>query len=176
MGAAVLLMGWVAAAQDPAGIKLLERIKGHMRDEVSRLPNYTCLQTISRFKNEPGSSRLKRSDMVRLEILYSKGREWYGAPGDQTFSTDDPLRLTGGGMIGTGAFAIMLHNVFVSDSVDIEYGGRVDEGGRVAAKYDFRLPRPSLEITVPGGSGTAGQEGSFWVDPESLDLIRLEAR
>ena len=32
-----------------------------------------------------------------------------------------------------------------------------------------------LTISMPGGSGTVGEEGSLWADPQSLDLIRLES-
>ena len=50
-------------------------------------------------------------------------------------------------------------------------------GGRTAVKYDFRLPRllNTLIISVPGGEGTVGEEGSIWVDPQSLDLLRVES-
>ncbi len=177
---AALLLACVAAAQNPVGGPVfLARIKSHMRAALSQLPNYTCLETIERFRNDPDghskSSRLEQSDIVRLEVVYSNHREWYGAPGDRTFSTDDPLGFVAGGLIGTGAFAITLHDVFVADSARIEYGGQVELGNQTAAKYNFHLPSPALSITIAGGSGSLGEEGSFWVDPQTLDLIRLES-
>jgi hypothetical protein len=33
-----------------------------------------------------------------------------------------------------------------------------------------------LGISIPGAGGTVGEAGSFWADPRSLDLIRLEER
>ena len=177
---AALLLACAAAAQDPmADPVFLARIKAHMRKELSQLPNYTCLETIDRFRNDANGhtkgSRLEQSDIVRLEVVYSNRREWYGAPGDRTFSSDDPLGFVGSGLIGTGAFAITMHDVFVADAARIVYGGRVELGDRTAAKYNFHVPIPALSITLPGGFGTVGEEGSFWVDPQTLDLIRLES-
>jgi hypothetical protein len=171
-----LLLACVAAAQGLSPeLQLLERIKSHMRNELSKLPNYTCLETLARFQNEskPGG-RLEPLDTVRLEIAYSNHREWFGAPGDRNFSSDNPLELVGSGMMGTGAFAIILTNIFHSSP--IAYRGQEELGGRMAAKYEFRMPGKALEISIPGGLGTVGLEGSFWVDRQSLDLIRLDTR
>lgn len=175
-----LVLACVAAAQDLSPEpQLLVRIESHMREELSHLPNYTCLETIARFQNEtarqskpPG--RLEPLDTVRLEVVYSNRREWYGAPGERSLSADNPLEFVDSGLVGTGAFAMILHNVF--EAAMITYRGQEDLGGRTAVKYDFRLPGPALKISIPGGLGTVGQEGSFWVDPQSLDLIRLDSR
>jgi hypothetical protein len=51
---------------------------------------------------------LKPLDTVRLEIVYSNRREWYGSPGDRSFHADRPVEFIGSGMIGDGAFAITL--------------------------------------------------------------------
>ena len=178
--AAVLVMASRAAAQDLAPeMLLLARIKSHMREELSHLPNYTCLETIARFHKEPGhpskfQGQLEPLDALRLEIVYSNHSEWYGAPGDPNFTADNPFGFIGSGMIGTGAFATILHNVL--EGALVTYRGQEDLGGRTAVTYDFRLPDWELEISIPGGFGTVGEEGSFWVDPQSLDLIRLESR
>jgi hypothetical protein len=177
--AGTALWACVAAAQGLSPeLQLLERIKSHMREELSQLPNYTCLETLARFQNGGDQSksrgRLEPLDTVRLEIVYSNRREWYGAPGDRNFSYDNPIKLVDSGLIGTGAFAIMLANVFKTSLITNR--GREELGGRTAAKYDFRMPGRALEISVHGGFGVVGLEGSFWADPQSLDLIRLDAR
>jgi hypothetical protein len=38
------------------------------------------------------------------------------------------------------------------------------------------MPGKALEISIPGGLGAVGLEGSFWVNPQSLDLIRMDTR
>ena len=69
-----------------------------------------------------------------------------------------------------------LNNIL--EGASFMYRGEETLGGRMAVKYDFRLPRllKGLRISIPGGAGTVGEEGSLWADPQSLDLIRLESR
>jgi len=176
-----LLLACAAAPQDLApDVLLLSRIKRHLREELAHTPNYTCLETISRFHYDPKSllqrhKGLARLDTVRLEIVYTDHREWYGSPGAKTLSEDDPVAFIGGGMIGTGSFGITLHNI-VEGGI-FTYRGEDPIDGRRAVKYDFRIPQMlhSLQISIAGGIGTVGEEGSIWVNPESLDLIRMES-
>jgi hypothetical protein len=180
LGVAIVATLTLAAPQDLSPeMQLLVRIKSHMREELSRLSNYTCLETIARFHQEPTrqtklSGHLKPLDTVRLEIVYSNRQEWYGAPGGRNFSTDDPGEFVGSGMIGSGAFGIKLHNIF--ETAQIIYRGQEDLAGRAAVKYDFRVPGKPTKISIPGGVGTVGEEGSFWVDRQSLDLLRVDSR
>ena len=182
VAAAILLTAGAAIPQDLAPeVLLLSRIRRHLREELAHVPNYTCLETISRFRYDPKSvmqshKGLARMDTVRLEIVFADGREWYGSPGARNLSVDNPVAFIGGGMIGTGAFALSLHNI-VEGGI-FTYRGEEKMDGRQVVRYDFRLPRllKALEIAVPGGVGTVGEEGSIWVDPQSLDLIRAESR
>jgi hypothetical protein len=139
------------------------------------MPNYTCLETLSRFHKETWMPRLMPLDTVRLEIVYSGGKEWYGSPGERRLSANNPVDLVGSGMIGNGAFGMSLHNIIAGS--DVTYRGEEELRGRRALRYDFRLPRllKALSITLRGGQGTVGEEGTFWVDPDSLDVIRLES-
>jgi hypothetical protein len=169
-----------AAGQNLAPeVILLSRIKAHMKDQVARLPNCTCLETISRFHKESGrASKLNPLDTVRLEVVYTNGREWYGSPGARDLSVRNPDAFIGAGMIANGMFGITLHNLFVAEVATFTSQGEDSIAGRSAVKYDFRLPRTQLgmEISIPGGAGTVGEEGSFWADPTTLDLVRLVAR
>jgi hypothetical protein len=81
-------------------------------------------------------------------------------------------------MITDGMFGITLHNLFVADVATFTAQGEDPVEGRPAVKYDFRLPRTQLglEISLAERSGIVGEEGSFWADPTTLDLIRLTAR
>jgi hypothetical protein len=184
LAAAFLAMGCGAAGQDLAPeVLLLAHIRSHMRGELSRVTNYTCLETTARFRSEPGSrpkalSKMQPLDTVRLEVAYTNHREWYGSPGDRTFSEDHPVAFIGSGMIGNGFFAITLNNIFVSDLATFTYRGEETLGGRTASRYDFHLPRMlgGFKVSLAEGAGEVGEEGSFWADPQSLDLIRLESQ
>jgi hypothetical protein len=171
------MCSWSPAAQEVAPEYLqLARIKLHLADEVARLPNYTCLETISRFHKQSWTPRLAPLDTVRLEIVYSDGHEWYGSPGERKLAADNPVALVDGGMIGNGAFGMSLHNVLAG--ANLTYKGEETLRGRTALRYDYNLPRmlKALAITLRGGQGTVGEEGSFWVDAHTLDAMRLESR
>lgn len=181
LASALMALASVGSAQDVApGVALLAYIKAHMRDEIAHLPDYTCLETISRFHKEADSSlllheRLKPLDTVRLEIVYSDHHEWYGSPGESSLGGDDPAAFVGSGLIGNGAFASTLNNILAA--AVFSYQGEQAVDGRAAVRYDFLYPRfpKGFEVSMVGGAGTVGQRGSLWADPQSLDLIRLES-
>jgi hypothetical protein len=182
--AAFLATVYGAAAQDLAPeVLLLAHIRSHMRGEISRVTNYTCLETTARFHSERGGpsktrAKMQPLDTVRLEVAYTNHHEWYGSPGDRNFTEDNPAAFIGSGMIGNGFFAITLHNIFVNNLATFTYRGEETVGGRTASRYDFRLSRRSdgFTVSLAEGAGEVGEQGSFWADPESLDLIRLESQ
>src|SRR5881397_483021 len=94
--AAILaVLALALGAQDLApGVLLLSRIKRHTRQELTHLPDYTCLETAQR-QSRPAGGRgdLKPVDTVRLEVLYTGKRELYAAPGDLDFSAERPSEL-----------------------------------------------------------------------------------
>jgi hypothetical protein len=184
--AGILLLAACAAAPQELEddlkpeVLLLSRIKRHLREELTHIPNYTCLETISRFRGDRKSAaksgkELAKLDTIQLEIVYTDGREWYGSPGAGRLSVDNPVAFIGGGMIGNGAFAMALNNM-VEGGI-FTYRGEDPVGGRRAVKYDFHIPALTkpLQITMEGAIGVVGEEGSIWVDPDSLDLIRVES-
>ena len=78
-------------------------------------------------------------------------------------------------MIGNGIFAVLLNNILLSGGATFLYRGEERIEGRKAVRYDYRWPR-SLgrdEINLNEGRANVGEQGSFWADTESLDLIRI---
>jgi hypothetical protein len=174
IAAPLLALAATAAPADlPPDVVLLSRIKAHARAGLDHLPSYTCLETIQRFQRSNGT-HLNPLDTVQLEVFYSGGHEWYGAPGGRTMADSDPTHFVDRGMIGTGDFGIALNNILAS--ARFTYGGKEELYGRAAEKYSFHFtPDPgAFRISVPGGEGPVGEKGSLWVDPATLDLIRLQ--
>ena len=160
---------------------LLSRIKRHVKQELEHLPAYTCLETVQRFTNRSGKLKgLAPLDTVRLEILYTGSRELYTSPGAQDFHDHDPSSYTAGGLMGDGIFASHLHSVFVSESALFTYRGEDtvarERGWTRAVRYDFRIPLSlsGWTVTVGSASGLVSSKGSFWADPESLELLRMD--
>ncbi|MBV9396719.1 MAG: hypothetical protein JO062_01995 [Bryobacterales bacterium] len=58
----------INAQRTAPNVLSIERIKAHMREELSRMPNYTCLETTDRFY--PSQKNLLQPDTLRLEIVY----------------------------------------------------------------------------------------------------------
>ncbi|HEY6347558.1 MAG TPA: hypothetical protein VIY49_39210 [Bryobacteraceae bacterium] len=175
---AILALASSVVAQNAASHEvLLTRIRAHMREELSRLPNYTCLETTDRFYRFLGrqKTKLRPLDTVRLEIVYSDRHEWYAAPGDKNFSETDPFRFITRGMIGNGIFGVLLDNILLSGGATFSYRGEERLEGQKAIRYDYRRPRAlgGFEIEIPEGKGLVGEQGSFWADLQSLDLIRI---
>jgi len=168
-----------AAAQDqdlfPPGVLLLSRIQRHIREELAHLPNVSCLETLQREHQAPGA-KVRPLDTVRLEVLSNGSHEVYAAPGERKFSEGHPVRYIGSGLIGDGFFGLYLKEVLVNGVASYEYKGETEIGGGTAARYDFRIPLnlSGHHIQLPEGSGTVGMHGSFWADPKTYDVVRLE--
>jgi len=169
----LLALAATATPQDlPPAVLLLAHIKDHARTDLDHLPSYTCLETIQRFQRQH-AAHLSPLDTVELEVFYSNGREWYGAPGGR-MADSDPTHFVASGMIGTGDFGISLNNILAS--AHFTYAGKEERYGRVLEKYGFHftVDPGAFRISVPGGDGPVGEDGFLWADPKTLDLVRLE--
>jgi hypothetical protein len=166
---------WPAAAQGlPPGALLLARVKAHMRQELARLPNCSCLETVRR-DYQPAGGKLRPLDTVRLEVLYSDRRELYASPGDRRFGDNQPIDFAGSGTLGNGYFALFLSEVASEHGPSYEYKGEELRGGRLLARWDYRVPvsMSGNTITSSGVSGTVGTKGAFWADPATYDIVRI---
>jgi hypothetical protein len=181
---AVLLLAapFGARAQDgpdglPPGVLLLSRIKRHIREDMAHLPDYTCLQTSQRYQRGAGPKEvLKPLDTLRLEVLDSGDKELYAPPGARNFQKDHPGEFTNTGLSGTGVFSLALRNLIVNDNGLFQFRGEERLAGRRAVRYDYRVPllQSGMTVQVSGVTGRVASKGSIWVDPDSLDLLRLD--
>jgi len=176
MMAASLFAAGVAIPQDlPPGVLLLSRVKNHVKEELQRLPNISCLETIQREHQAP-NGKMRPLDTVCLEVLTNGHKELYASPRDRKFSARHPLSFAGSGILGNGIFGGYLKDILLNGNVSDEYKGEEEVGGRRLARYDYRLPLmwSGQTIQVLEGSGTVGLRGSYWADPQTYDLVRLE--
>lgn len=171
---------FAAAPQDlPPGVLLVSKIKARVKEQIAHMPQYTCLETFERSRKVAGpKGDLKSQDTVRLEVLFTGAKEFFDSPGGRNFTEENPRKLVGSGLIGNGMFAGHLQTLFVNDQGLFTYRGEEPFGGRNAAKWDFRVPLLSsaYSINTPSDSAVVAMKGSFWADPVTFDLIRLEVR
>jgi len=164
------------AQQGPAPeLSLLGRIKGKVAENLRRLPNYTCTQTIVRSLRRKPTARLQRLDTVRLEVAYVGGKELYGWPGSGRIDQPQITKLISG-TIGNGDFAVLPSSIFLGESAHFHYNSETTVDGKPAIRYDYVVPQLASGYQIQAGAAAAivGYHGSFWVDHDTLDLLRLE--
>jgi hypothetical protein len=156
----------------------LARFKEKVRQDMTGIPNYTCLETIQRARREPHSRNFKPADTVRLEVSSVAGKELFAWPGSRQFEDRDVTSFVTSGAIGTGMFAMFAQNIFVAGKGTLQYRGEERLAGRGSVRYDFHLTQQEShwEMRANNASEIVAAKGSFWFDPASLDLIRLEVR
>jgi hypothetical protein len=173
----VVFLALLAQAQQgpTPDVSLLGKIKSKVAENLRRLPNYTCTQTIVRSLRRKPAARLQRLDTVRLEIAYVGGKELYGWPGSGRIDQSQITKLVGG-TIGNGDFAVLPSNIFLGESAQFQYHGESSLEGKPAVRFDYTVPRLASGYQLQSGAAAAivGYHGSFWADPDTLDLMRLE--
>ncbi len=115
-------------------------------------------------------------DTIRLEVLTDGHQELYASPGDRSFSARHPMSFAGSGMLSDGVFGQYMREILTSGYISNAYQGEEEIAGRRLARYDYRLPLlwSGQAIRTLEGSGKVGLHGSYWVDPRTYDVVRME--
>jgi hypothetical protein len=174
-GQFVLIIIAAGASVFAQGSNPLPRIRAQMVELLRGQPNYTCTETIERTRQAP-ATRSKVEDTLRLEVALVDGKEMFAWPGSKQFEDRDLSDLISTGMFGNGNFAIYARILFLSNIATVEYRGESPLGGRPALRYDFQVARwiGGYRLSVNGHEETVAFHGSFYADPVTLDLRRVE--
>jgi hypothetical protein len=165
------------AAAAPPEDPLLARIRQRVENALQHIPDYTCLETIERVESNRLRSRTRREDVVRLEVAHVGGRELFALPGESGFSDKLPVELIENqGLTSTGEFSGHLAVVFGNLKTVFFAAGTEELDGRLSLRYDYYLPKPPgcWWLALAERSGSTGCRGAFWVNADSLDLLRFE--
>ncbi len=177
IGLAVLGGGSLRSQELPQWVLQLSQVKRKAKADLARLPDFACVETISRFQRMPPSEVFKPLDSIRLEVAFVEGKELVApAGGTVGFQDMDLKHLASGGVIGTGAFSAVARNLFVNDNgrtTGMEEDRILD---RPALRFHFVVPAMLAGYTVSsnGAAGSVGLDGAFWADAETLELLRIE--
>ena len=158
-------------------ILLLARIKARAAENLQRLPNYTCTQTIERSRRSGKARKFEPLDTLRLEVALVEGKELFSWPGAGKFEEKGIGDIVGGGgAIGNGSFALHARSIFLSRWPVFKHLGETTLNGRRAIRYEYRVPQmlSAYQIRVGPNQAFVEYHGSFWVDADTLDLIRLD--
>src|ERR1700680_4369505 len=86
-----LILAAAAFAQDlPPEVLLLSRVRRHIKEELQRLPNISCLETVQR-EHKPARGKVEPLDTVRLEVLTNGHKELFASPGDRNLWVQHPI-------------------------------------------------------------------------------------
>ena len=164
-------------ASSPEGIEstsLLEQIKQRVIEDLAGVPNYVCVESIERSLWIPGERQFRRLDRVNVEVAHIEGADRFSWLGNSTFGSRNPSSMVGYGASFGGSFADNRVLVFKSNWTKISYADRVTINGRAALRYEYDAPRGALRLTNGNLSGYTAARGSFWIDPETLDLLQID--
>ncbi|HEV2445342.1 MAG TPA: hypothetical protein VGS58_05450, partial [Candidatus Sulfopaludibacter sp.] len=174
-GMVALLAAGAAGAGD-AHSELLANIRQHMAENLGRLPNYTCRETIERTSAPARSKHFTLVDRLRLEVAYVGGRELYAWPGEDRFEDRSIVEIVGkGAAIGAGNFAMHARAVFTTNAPVFAWGGEAERGGRRVVRFDFTVAREKSRyaIETAGAPEFVAYTGFVEADAETLDPLRL---
>jgi len=173
--AGLIFTGAVIAQDLPPGVLLLSRAKNHLNQELQRLGTITCLETVER-EHQAAKGKMRPLDSVRLEVLTNGDKELFASLGGRKFSENHPISYAGSGALGDGLFGPYLKDILLSGSVASQYKGEQEIGGQRLARYEYQIPLliSGQMIRTSEGSGKVGIHGSYWVDPQTYDVQRLE--
>src|SRR5215831_18584581 len=99
---------------NPEWVVALSKIKRQNKDELKRLPNYVCLETVDRFEKRPGAKAFQRYDTLKLQVAVVDGDELMAQADAPQLDSNNPNRFSRGGALGTGIFSSFVFNVFVN--------------------------------------------------------------
>src|SRR5207237_772673 len=83
-------------------------IKARAAENLQRLPNYTCTETIERTRRLHGSRKFQPLDILRLEVALVEGKELFSWPGAGKFEERGIGEIVGHGA-ASGKVAFALH-------------------------------------------------------------------
>jgi hypothetical protein len=133
------------------------------------------METIDREQMKPPSRVFRRLDLMRLEVAKVGRKELFAWPGGK-FEEKPISDFVAGGLIGDGAFTLFADDVFINHAASMKYRGPESLEGRPAVRVDYVVGplQSGFSVHTAGGIADVDYSGSFWVDAESLDLIRLD--
>ncbi len=175
--AVALLLTAAMPAQDlPPWLLLLARVKQHGRATFEHIPDYSCLETVNRFEKPRNGESFWPVDTLRLEVASVGGKEIFARQGAARFGDGDLHAFTSQGVLSSGAFSATPLNLFVEDVARITPLPQEGMFSGMTLGFHFEVSAMTGGFTVQSGGSKAraGLRGTFWVDPQTLDLVRIE--
>src|SRR5580692_4243671 len=169
-------------AQDPAAAALLntallDKVRAHMVQTLAQQPNYTCLETVERSSRTGRDKDFRVEDLLKLEVALVGGNEMFAWPGSKRFEDTDMRDFVPTGMFGSGDFGLYAHTVFGGKFNRFEYQGQGKLDENLTVRFSFQVPtEQGMRIRSGDRTALASYHGSFYAEPGTLDVLRLEVQ
>ena len=175
---AVLLTVALPAQDLPPWVLLLARVKQHGRATFEHIPDYVCLETVDRFEKPRNGASFRPIDTLQLEVASVGGKELFSRKGEARFHDGEVTDFAAEGLIGSGDFSATPLNLFVHDAGRITVPSEAGLSDRKTLRFEFEVSAlaGAYRVQSHGVKAMVGVRGTFWVDPQSLDLLRIEER
>lgn len=174
---AVSLLGPRAAGQQLAPeVLALSRASRLARDTVDALANCVCLESITRARvDKKGRVKQEERDALQIEVTTIGDRELFSWPGRENAFVESPVALVGYGLMNTGQLTSNLKTVFLDGFGRRKFHGAVPFHARPALQFDYSVASvfTHFNLSDARGSVQASMQGSFWIDPETAELLGL---
>jgi len=146
-----------------------------MQERLSKVPNYTCRETIQRAERRGSMRAFIVLDTLLLEVAQVGGRELLAWPGGR-FEARPLSSFATSGLMTNGTFAMHARGLFFGDRATWKYAGMRSDDGRQLVRFDFKVPKEKSGYRVKSGSAAAviPYHGFILADPEMLDVSRIE--
>jgi hypothetical protein len=193
----LFLLAWAisrsaAAAYNPT--EVLTRAIQRAIDRARTIPNYTCVETVTRVYFSPAAMSLPRdcsvlldqrrhptpdmilhpysTDRLRLDVTMSSRGEIFSWSGASRFEDHDIDHIVRNGPMGTGSFGGFLTTIFTSDAKRFTFERILTVNGREMMEYSFQvaLPDSHYKVKLNEDWTHVPYSGTFQVDPESGDV------
>lgn len=177
VSAMALGLAWSAYAfEDPQVV--LDRFLLEMKSEFQKLPDFVCSQELERFTRAASERPWEKTDSWKFEVALVGEQELYARPGSRGFQNRPLVEMVAKGTISTGQFANLARHVFLTSTAKFSFRGEAEQDGRAALEYEYEVPPEKSSYRLRSGTMDAivGFQGSFWVDRNSGDLIRLDVQ
>jgi hypothetical protein len=189
---AVLAFG---AEYDP--LEVLRRATGKVLASAKEIPNYTCVETVSRDYLEPAAASLPRAcsvlleqrqfptpdlvlrlystDRLRLDVTMTRKGEIYSWSGASRFDDATVDHVVRSGPFGTGGFGGFLAVVFETDVKKFNFQRSITAEDRTLMEYSFQVAQTDSHYTMKADNSwlRVAYSGTFQVDAETTDVVRM---
>ena len=192
-------MGFAATGADYDPVEVLRRATQKVLASARSIPNYTCVETVSRDYFEPVAATLPRAcsvlleqrqhptldmalwqystDRLRLDVTMAAGGEIYSWSGAKRFENAGIDRVVRSGPISTGSFGGYLMSVFEGEVKKFNFNGPRTIGNRILIEYSFHVAQAdsnySVKVRDHDSWAIVAYSGTFLVDPQTADVVRM---